>query len=372
MASKRNVSWTADELAQLPDVAREVVQERGHADWITVAERIGGRHSPEACKVKYRDQGFQSIAAIAAPIRKARQADAMLVKARYTPATADLPESSWESAKRRTNRDLDKHLNRRFLDIAVPSALPIGVSFVSDQHIRTSGPVDLERMEGDAVLIRETEGMYGVLGGDGIDNHIKHHAAMVNGGTSVAEEWRLFEHYMGFFGDKILTVISGNHDDWTVDFSGYNALQRIVDDKKVFFAPDEAVLTIKVGSEPYVLKVRHQYRFKSAFNLIHTVKRLWEQGEDDFDVGVVCHEHEAGLEPFMRHGRQVWGARPGSYQLTSGHSRRYGYGMARPKCPTFILFPDTHEVIGLGDVRQAAGFLTWLRSDWPRNYRGMA
>jgi hypothetical protein len=365
MPPKRNVPWTEDELEQLPLVVKAVVEEDGRADWVAIADRLGGRHTPDATRIFYRAAGHPPVADMVGPSR-------MILKARYTQASEDSPASAWDDAKTRTGRDLDKHANRRFLDIAIDSQLPIGITVVSDQHIRTSGPVDLARMESDALLVRDTDGMFGVLGGDGIDNHIKHHAAMVHGGTSVAEEWRLFEHYLGFFGDKILTVISGNHDDWTVDFSGYNALERIVKDKKVFFAPDEAVLTVKVGDEPYVIKVRHQYRFKSYMNLIHTVKRLWEVGEDDFDIGVVCHEHEAGCEPFMRHGKQVWGARPGSYQFTSGHGRRYGYNAQRPRCPTFILFPDQHEVMGFVDVRQGAGFLKWLRSDWPNSYRAIA
>src|SRR5512146_1839854 len=108
------------------------------------------------------------------------------------------------------------------------------------------------------------------------------------------------------------------------------------------------------------------YRFNSQFNLTHTVKRMWEMGEDKFDIGVVCHHHELSIEPFYKHGQQIWAARPGSYQVDSAYNRRMGFNKCKPSCPTFILFPDAHEILGFPDIRQAANILTILRKEWPR------
>jgi len=129
----------------------------------------------------------------------------------------------------------------------------------------------------------------------------------------------------------------------------------------VFFAPDEVVLDLDVGGQPYRMKVRHQYRFNSTFNQTHSVKRLWEMGEDAFDVGVICHHHTPALEPFLKHGLVRWAARPGSYQLTSGYARRYGHATAFPTCPTFVLWPGSRRIVGFLDVREAAEYLTLLR-----------
>ena len=90
---------------------------------------------------------------------------------------------------------------------------------------------------------------------------------------------------------------------------------------------------------------------------------MWEMDEHNFDIGVVCHHHEAAMEPFKKHGEWRWAFRPGSYQHTTGHGRRYGYGWSEPACPTVILWPGEKRMLGFLDVREAAGYLTYLRNN---------
>lgn len=273
----------------------------------------------------------------------------------------------WALAERATTRDLQRHANERFAAASIDDPLPIGISIISDQHIRQTGPTNMVRMREDAELICRTPGLYGLLGGDGVDNHIKHRAAMVGGGTKVSDEWRLYDEYLKMFATgetpKLLAMISGNHDDWTRDEAGIDMVSQLARLNRVHYAPDEILLTVAVPGQEYRIKVRHQYRYNSSLNLTHTVKRMWEQGQDEFDVGVVGHHHEAAIEPFIKHGRRIWAARPGSYQLTSSFSRRYGYNHSIPTCPTFLLFPGPrHQVMGFWDVWECAEYLQWLRA----------
>ncbi len=315
--------------------------------WLDIAEAIGG-HSTEACRFRYNTLKRDGLVPKVVPL--------------HNPKDDEPADALWERVKQRTRRDVERHKKLRFVDAHLPDTGVVAITVVSDQHIRETGPVDIERMEEDALLIRDTPGCYGILGGDGVDNHIKHLTAMRHGGTNPKEEWKMYDHYLSFFGDKLLAVISGNHDDWTTDQAGVGVIERLAKDRKLFFAPDEVVVRLVVGQETYKVKVRHQYRFNSEFNKTHTVKRLWEMGLDDFDVGVVCHHHEAALEPFVKHGRVVWGARPGSYQITSAYSRQKGYNQTFPTCPTFLFWPDSHYVLGFLDLRDALRHLTACRA----------
>jgi hypothetical protein len=286
----------------------------------------------------------------------------------------DKPSASeiWERAKAVTARATRYARDRHHAEVGFVTSRPIGVSFVSDQHIAESGPVNLTRMEEDAKLIRDTPGLYAVLGGDGADNHIKHRAAMVNSGSSPGREWVLYDHYLGIFGTHLLGLISGNHDGWTHDLTGVDVVQMLAERRRLFYAPDYMTLAIKLKrsaedeeSVEYRVKIRHQYRYNSSFNLTHAVKRMWEMDQDDFDVGVICHNHEAALEPFVKMGRTRLALRPGSYQHTTGYSRRFGYPWTNPTCPTVILHPTKKEALGFVDVWQAAGYLRYLRETWP-------
>jgi hypothetical protein len=277
------------------------------------------------------------------------------------------PAQLWEKAKAVTTAQIAYQRDRHEAEIGYVTSKPIALVFVSDQHISQGGVVNLERMEADARLVADTPGMYAILGGDGCDNHIKHRAAIINSGSVPGKEWVLYDHYLGIFGSRVAAMISGNHDDWTHDFAGVDMVQRIADKRRIFYAPDFVVLNVTLKPRPedegvsYKVKIRHQYRYNSSFNQTHALKRMWEMDEHDFDVGIVCHHHEAAMEPFRKHGKWRWAFRPGSYQHTTGHGRRYGYGWSEPSCPTVVLFPGDKRMVGFLDVHDAAGYLNYLR-----------
>lgn len=235
---------------------------------------------------------------------------------------------------------------------------PVALTFVSDQHIEPNGLCDLRRMRADAELIRDTPGVFCMLGGDGVNNHIKHRAAILLTQSTPDDAWMLYDHYLDLLEPKIVAAISGNHDLWTHEAAGVDMVRRLAESRRLFYAPNHVYITVKVGGQQYVVAMRHQYRYGSSFNMGHTIHRWYDMGDQPFDVGVVCHEHEAWVGTFKRHGRNVWGARPGSYQVTSGYAGQYGFNDSDPTCPTFIFYGDHRRVVGFDDLRTAVKVLT--------------
>jgi len=263
------------------------------------------------------------------------------------------PDKAWADAEKRGRRAIRKAVNNGVFDVSFEKG-PIAISVISDQHIAPGSTCDFERLREDAELIRDTPGFYAVFGGDGVDNHIKHRSALIHAQSSPDQQWKLFDHYLQLFGDKILTIISGNHDAWTTQIGGVDFLGEIAKQNKICYAPAEARLNISVAGQEYKMMVRHQSgRFNSSLNQTHAVKRHYEYGTDLFDIGVICHHHEAACEAFIRHGLKRYAARPGSYQILSPYAHQYGYSRAIPTCPTFILFPKERRMIGFDDVKDA-------------------
>ena len=272
------------------------------------------------------------------------------------------PAEAWADAEKRTSRAVRRALTQRKVSITIPDTKPVGIAAISDQHIQTDGPTDMTRMREDAELCRDTPGLYAMLGGDGCDNHLKHRSAMLAAGSRPKRQWQLFDHYLGMFGaETILGVISGNHDNWSQQFADIDMVSVLVKARKMFYAQDELLAQMKVGDFSFAYAMRHQYRFNSQLNQTHSIKRWWEMGSDNWDVGVLCHLHELALEPFTKHGKRRWAMRPGSYQITSGHSRQYGFNATAPSCPTIIVRPRLGRIMAFEDVRDAADYLTFLR-----------
>jgi predicted phosphodiesterase len=270
----------------------------------------------------------------------------------------------WAKVEKQGIKDINKSRLRGKFNVNFPTG-PIAIACISDQHIAPGTACDFKRMREDAELIHDTPGLYACLAGDGVDNHIKIQQATLSARSTPSDQWRLFDHYLKIFGvGKILVVISGNHDAWTVQIGGVDYLSQVAENNKLCYAPAEARLKVTVGGQDYDMMIRHQVgRFNSSLNQTHVVKRFWEMNEAPFDIGVIGHHHEAALEAVTKHSKRIYVARPGSYQITTQYSHQYGFSNSIPTCPTFILFPGERRIIGFDDVRDAVWALKGARGE---------
>lgn len=273
------------------------------------------------------------------------------------------PDEQWRNAETVTERNIERaRLLGMFRADLTEGDKPVAISFASDQHIDPSGLSAMTRMRQDAELIAATDGLYCCLVGDGVDNHIKHRGAVLAAKSGPDQQYRLFDYYLEILADSLICAISGNHDQWTKSIGGIDMVGRLVAARKLHYAPDCAHLEVTLGSQKYAIEMAHQYRFNSSLNLLHTVKRMWDLGARNFDIGVVAHHHTPAFEEFERRGKPTLGFRPGAYQHTSSHARMYGYGAVDvPTCPTVILFPGSRQMMPFRDVWQAVPVLCALR-----------
>jgi predicted phosphodiesterase len=272
-------------------------------------------------------------------------------------------DAIWSFAEQKSEKKLRKIEKEGVYDIRFDDDRPIAISFISDQHIAPNSACDFTRMRSDAELIRRTDGLYACLAGDGVDNHIKHRAAIIAAQSTPDEQWLLMDWYLRMFSEKILVMICGNHDAWTAQVGGTDMMKHIAAKNKLHYSPHAAFINLRLGKVDYKLAFRHQYRFNSQMNQTHCVKQWYRMGERQFDIGVIGHHHEASIEAFQAHGEVRWAARPGAYQIQSSYSQQYGFNKAKPTCPTFILFPKHKEIIGFWDVKHAVIMLNALRKD---------
>ncbi len=338
---------TSDKLRHLKELAATDITP------YAAAKRVGCSHNTARRRLDQFRGKQPAKAAKATAAVPAGEVEAMRLAAAdggdWEEATDVLWRRAEEQGARAVRRAREQH---KFQWTAPGKHLLLAV--VSDLHIAPGTPCDFKQMREDAELIRDTPGCYAVLAGDAIDNHIKHRAAVLAAQSTPDNQYKLFEHYLSILGPKLLVVTSGNHDDWTSHAAGVDVLARIVRDRRVCYAPDEAWLDITVGGQQYVVAVRHQYRFNSSFNQTHSPKQWLRLGPREFDIGVIGHHHEAAIEQTVYRDRFVWVARPGSYQITSGYARQLGYNPAIPTCPTFLLAGDEREITGWKSVRAMA------------------
>ncbi len=268
----------------------------------------------------------------------------------------ETPEEKWKRAEEENSHRIEIAKQKRDFTVNFDDDWVIVVA-MSDLHIAPGTPVDMRRMREDAELIRKTDRCFCVCGGDVIDNHIKHRSAVMAARSQPNDQWQHFEYLLEIMAPKLVCVVAGNHDLWSDQIGGVDVLGRILQNhKQTGYSNNEARIEMRVGSQKYDLAMRHQYRMNSSFNQTHAVKQWLRNGEQDFDIGIVGHHHEAAIENFIYKGSMRWAARPGAYQITSSYSAQYGWNDAIPTCPAFVLNGNQRKIYGFPDLRDALEF----------------
>lgn len=233
----------------------------------------------------------------------------------------------------------------------------VGLCFLADVHMGTSG-CDYEALERDIDLILNTPGMYCCVGGDLIDNHIKHLSAIVASEMSPGDQWNWLFDILERLKPKLVAIVSGNHENFLVAQSNFDPLKQYANLSAIPYDKDEAMINVSMGNDVnYKISVRHKYRYNSSLNASNSVKQMWTHGDHDFDVGVVCHNHIATCEPFVRHGVERWALRPGSYQVISDFARVHGFHGSQPITPAIILKGGTRDMHGFAKLDWACDML---------------
>jgi hypothetical protein len=242
-------------------------------------------------------------------------------------------------------------------------AEPVAVAFLSDLHTGSAG-TDYRAMRADAETVRDTPGMYAVFHGDGTDNWIVGKLTGLQRGQALDgdDEWEVFAAWVAMVAPKLLCVVSGNHDLWTLKMAGVDRLGELVRGLRVIYRQHEAAFTLAHGPTARRVKVRHKWRGSSLYNPTHGLEVGWDRGDDDFDWSVGGHTHIATLiRPFYRHDRPRFAILTGTYKQADAFGQELGF--PRPKgrgCGAMVLHPDGRQW-PFTELDEAADFLAWLR-----------
>lgn len=232
----------------------------------------------------------------------------------------------------------------RIISVSLPGELPVGICFVGDTHLGNVG-VRYDLLERDLELLAGTEGLYGVLMGDIIDNFkpVGKAASGMFGemaGPQAQLHWALNELLLP--SGKWLALLEGNHDGWDYRSAGISRLPDFAEKLGTPYVSQAGCsMHITVGTQRYVLYAKHDWRGTSALNKGNAARNMYDQWPWDrerADLIALAHTHEPHAEIPMRNGLPVTYLRGGTYKTMDGYAEDKGF---RPEwgVPMVILFP---------------------------------
>jgi predicted transcriptional regulator len=284
----------------------------------------------------------------------------------------DIPEE--ERSAEEILEDRKKEYSRRekarpsIIQMKVNSDGPIGITHFGDPHLDDPG-TDLNRLEYDMDVVKNTDGMYGANVGDIHNNWVGRLQRLYAEQTVTAKEsWKLVEWFIR----KIdwLYLVGGNHDAW----SGSNdPLYWLTKQHDRFLRYHGVRFNLKFPNKREVrINARHDFKGYSQWNPAHGPMKAIQMGWRDH-ILTCGHTHQSGIgvlsHPDASQRIISWAIRVPSYKILDNHAIEIGANgnFVSPTCTTIINpYAEREEglVTVIWDLDTAADFLTFQRKKY--------
>jgi hypothetical protein len=329
------------------------------SDTFVAYQEAGGTRSEQAWSGKRFRLGLSTSEAYAPPAIEPR----------------DLPDPSdyegdiaayYEAVKAVTNAKIRLVDQPIVINWQSPDPNWTGIVFLGDIHI--GGLIDYQQLEHDLALIESTSGLFCVGMGDyseRFEGAGKLQHAMAGDTVPGSDDQELLVLYALGQCRSWIAALAGNHDD----FGGGEGVRRLAKHLACSYVSQAgACLKITVGSERYVLYVKHQYTGASRISTSNEGRRFWTEfgipgQHENADVTVLAHLHQPDTHQVERKGNTIAHLRGGTYKTVDPWARKSGYTPAYG--PSMVIFnPHAHEFLPFHgpNWRYGVAMLKGLRS----------
>ncbi len=273
------------------------------------------------------------------------------------PEPAPRPEPTgkrdWDATLRFLESDDDDTEHERLDSVSriFTDNRPIGIAFFSDLHI--GAKILYRRLYEDLVLLRDTDGLFGVINGDILENtkpSLKSAPALYTARiTSPAKQLSEAEHFLGIpHKHKIMVLMQGNHDAFDFRVAGIDRIEGLARTLDVpYFTERGGSIHVMVSGQRYLIVAKHDYAGKSRINKSNSARRLWDEFPREWqnaDIIALAHLHEPDVHQTTRKGQPVIYLRSGTYKTHDEWAEAAGY-LPAYGVPVVILYPGERKMI---------------------------
>lgn len=246
--------------------------------------------------------------------------------------------------------------------IRIDDNKPIAVAYWSDWHLGGKG-TDYKAFQQDLNMIRDTEGLYFIGGGDYKDNYIS--------GTHVGGNFEqivqpgmqdmIVQRQMQKLADKTIALVRGCHDSWDKKQGDKDFLTTLCDITNSINLWHGGEITLKLEEQEYIWRVRHKYPNQSKINFENSMRRLIET-QGPCDVAAEAHLHNEYSMTRHINGRYSILLRGGSYKIWDEHGQQLAGYKGKEGIPVVIMYPNKHHALNFDTLEDAILHLKALRS----------
>lgn len=273
-------------------------------------------------------------------------------------------EERLEMMKRRNAMRITHQAAKDWQRVHIPVDGPYALCWFGDPHL-DDPYCDLDAVERHARICAETEGMFGVNGGDSINNWVGRLKALYAEQSATAEEgWELVDWLLNNLGVRWAAWILGNHDAWEMGFRIFEKMNT----NRVLMRDWEAKLTFvsPCGGECKAW-VRHDFKGQSIYNELHGQKRAAMFSGGVADIYAAFHRHTFGVSQHeLENGKDATLIRARGYKASDHYAMLHGFHEQKTGQSVVTVVEPREgaqpKITVFRDVEDGAGFLTYKRS----------
>lgn len=267
--------------------------------------------------------------------------------------------------KREYKRVQTSEEERKLIQVKVKLKGPIAINLHGDPHLDDPG-CDIEAIERDTRIVRETEGMLAGCIGDLQNAWVGRLArlyAVQN--TTAREAWKLVRWYIQACKNKWLFVIKGNHDLWAGD---NDLLGWIAAQEEVMAEAHQVRFALKFPNGREIrLSARHDWPGQSMWNPTHGGARAARFTVHDHII-VSGHRHSGGYQKIYVEASDIVShvMQLGAYKIYDEYRNEKGFNRFQiSPSTTVVIDPDATSQKSLihvfDETEEAADFLKFKR-----------
>lgn len=207
-----------------------------------------------------------------------------------------------------------------------------------DYHIGSMA-TDIKAIQSDMNLIKNTPGAYYAMVGDGTDNFVKGigidaHEQILSPKTAR----KMFSHLIKIVQDKLLFLVHGCHDDFSIRIDDYNLIEDIAEETGCAYLGYGGKLNLLINNDTlYQIAAWHKRKANSMYNMFHPCITYLQRHDMNCDIVCVAHNHVTGITDQIFQERQRIFIRTGVYKTTDRFSRKLGFKSITNQEPDHIV-----------------------------------
>lgn len=247
--------------------------------------------------------------------------------------------------------------------VHMPVSGPYALCWFGDPHL-DDPYCDLDAVERHSRICAETDGMFGINGGDSINNWVGRLKALYADQPATAEEgWELVDWLLNGLGVRWAAWLLGNHDAWEMGFRIFDKMNT----NRVLMRDWEAKLTL-VSPDGAECKIwaRHDFKGQSIYNELHGQKRAAMFSGGIADIYAAFHRHTYGTSQHeLECGKDATLIRARGYKASDHYAMLHGFHEQRTgQSVVTVIEPRKGlqpKINVFRDVQDGADFLTAIR-----------